>query len=208
MNFTRRFLLAACMMLPSATVFAQAAATTNHFEGPFEVVILRRGNPIHEPFGLIGKLAIDVDSINGTFTGNITAGLDQNGAALPAVRFDGPTLTPSPTAPGSYNVYGQITGRSMSIAIELDADNNQFIYGTGVMKQDPRDVVSGKIDFVRNAGGPAVGPEGGDQGDWAALYSNSTTVYKDNTTTQTCQTIQVLGYTVYQNCTTTTNNKN
>jgi len=164
--------------------------------GPFEVVISRRGNPSDTPLALAGMLTLNVDA-SGGFTGDLTKGKDRFGHDLPGVLFRGYNLHPDPTAADSYKVYGQITGRSISILFDLG--NGQYIIGSGASKSDIR-ASDGELSI---GGGAAVGPFGGDQGDWGTILTT-----RPSGGTTTCTTVSILGVEVYQSCTTTTPSAN
>ena len=161
--------------------------------GPFEVVISRRGNPAETPIALAGMLDLNVDG-SGNFTGLLTRGKDHNGNSLPGVLFSGMSLKPDPTGAENYAVYGQITGRSVSILFDLG--NAKYIIGSGVSKDDV--MTSGsELTF---AGGTAIGPQGGDSGDWGTFLSTS----PSPSTVTTCTTVTIFGVQIYESCTTTT----
>ena len=188
--------LALGVWMPASALAQDPQSPKRKVSGPFEVVIGRRGNPSDTPLALAGMLTLYVDS-SGGFTGELTKGKDRFGHDLPGVLFRGYNLHPDPTAADSYKVYGQITGRSVSIFFDLG--NGQFIIGSGVSKSDIR-ASDGELSF---AGGAAVGPFGGDQGDWGTILTT-----RPSGGTTTCTTVSILGIEVYQSCTTTTPSAN
>lgn len=167
---------------------------TKTVRGPFEVVISHRGNPFETPLALVGMLTLNVDP-SGSFTGVLTTGKDKDGNDLPAILFHGPNLPPDPSSANSYNVYGQITGRSVSILFDLG--NNKYIIGSGVSKADLSAADTGDLSF---AGGAAVGTDSGDSGDWGTFLSTS----PPPKSMTTCTTVSLFGIEIYQSCTTVT----
>jgi hypothetical protein len=61
----------------------------------------------------------------------------------------------------SLNVVGQANGRSISMVVDLG--NGQHIFGVGASQND---LAACNGDFDGVMGGPAVGPQPGDHGDW------------------------------------------
>lgn len=158
----------------------------------FEVTIHRRGNPADQPIAVVGMLTVDVDK-SGALTGRITPSVDQRtGQLAPSVlfTFDGATLTPAPGV-SELEVRGQITGRAVNLII-LDAGGpGKHIYGSGTAENELSFSRGGKsVNDLGKLGGPAVGPEKGDAGDWVTI--------------QTCDCIRIFGIDVYCTCKTTT----
>ena len=150
----------------SATAFSQEQSDLKDVTGTFDVVIGRRGDPLAQPFAILGvmraKLAKD-----GTFTGTLEPATFPDGRQLPAVVFRGSPLLPDAEAPKSIPVEGQYVGRNVSLIVKYGSDPGKWIYGIGFSTHDPFKQVPPNTPVV--AAGATVGPEIGDQGDWQKL---------------------------------------
>ncbi|MFN8534848.1 MAG: hypothetical protein U0556_15030 [Dehalococcoidia bacterium] len=139
-----RVLLAGIVLL--ALVPGHAAAQETTCRTAFEVTI-------HEgpsaPATLLGFLTISVGP-DGAIVGTLA-------------REDGPLMLEGAlTIPGDRaTVVGQATGRAVNLLVDLG--EGRYVIGVGTAQQ-PLSGCAGLVDGV--LGGPAVGPQSGDRGDW------------------------------------------
>lgn len=104
-----------------------------------------------------------------------SAGLTQQGILALAIAGDGAinrgVFVPvvDGQAGDAINVTGQTTGRAVNLLFQLPAG---AVYGVGVAQDDLRtaaglfDVNTGTLSRPFSMGGPFVGPQAGDSGDW------------------------------------------
>ena len=94
-----------------------------------------------------------------------STGLEQNGILVLRVEADGKIDEGSLIAAEgpAVTVVGQMDGRAVNLLFEVG--EGQFLYGVGVLQND----IEGGCQAALNGamGGPFVGPELGDSGDWA-----------------------------------------
>jgi hypothetical protein len=119
--------------------------------GGFDVIIYEGPSAQIAPVLLAGVLTVKVDP-SGGFTGALTPFSGQSSVAFGGLAVSDPHSVP---------VAGQITGRAYSMVMDLG--NGKHIFGTGAALND----LSRELN-VGLVGGPAVGPETGDRGDWAS----------------------------------------
>jgi hypothetical protein len=153
--------LAIVLFGPSAVPLAEGDAT-EHLVRHFTVTIDQGPSAGLAVFGL---LTIDVDVNRGTFTGTLTPAEDATtGRPLTSVLFrqNGSSRTPDPTVT-EIQVRGSIEGQTLSMVMVDVGGPGKHIFGVGTTENDPGRRLRRDPGLV---GGPAVGPQAGDRGDW------------------------------------------
>ena len=114
-----------------------------------------------------GVLTLHVGPGTGDFTGTLTPAVSvETGRLLPTVLFtqSGDSFTPVPNGLTKVDVRGTMAGHAINlIMLNVQGAGNDMV-GVGTMENTVHEWLStGSHAFI---GGPAVGPEPGDSGDW------------------------------------------
>lgn len=130
-------------------------------KGTLQVTIDSRGDIFSPVFVVLGVLSAQFESA-GSFTGELTPGVDRDGKPLTSVLFVGRNLVPDPNVK-SLKVSGQANGRALSLTVEMG--ENSFLFCTGSSRNDLDKMTEGVM--TGSAGGPAVTTLVGDRGSWS-----------------------------------------
>jgi hypothetical protein len=148
----------------SLTMAATAPSATQQLKAFFQVTI-RQGPDA----GLVvfGALTLHVDPRTGNFTGTLTPVMNaETGLPYATMLFtqSGDSLTPVPNGLAQIDLRGTMQGHAINlIGLNVQGAGKDLV-GVGTMEITLQDWLStGSHGFI---GGPAIGPEPGDSGDW------------------------------------------
>jgi hypothetical protein len=170
---TRSWLLALLLLISVLFMTARAQDHGQDKDGARELkalfeVTVRQGPST----GLVayGELTLNVTPGTGNFTGSLTPAVSlDTGTPLSTVLFtqSGDSLIPHPSGVAKLDVRGTAQGHAINL-IMLDVRGaHKDLAGVGTMENTLKEwLQTGSQGFV---GGPAIGPEPGDSGDWLTL---------------------------------------
>lgn len=153
----RYFLIPIALMVslifPPWNISQVDAAANLILRGDFEITIYEGPSATSGPVTVAGDLILEVGP-SGSFTGTLRPSEGQSSVVFGNLEVSNPQSVP---------VVGQVNGRAYNLL--LDLGNDRFISGVGTAQK----IIRKRGDDAGFVGGPAIGPERGDRGDWAVF---------------------------------------
>ena len=176
LKFTRSWLLVLLLMGSVLFMTASAQDQDKDKDGArgvkafFEVTV-RQGTSA----GLVayGVLTLNVNPGTGNFTGSLTPAVSlETGRPLSTVLFmqSGDSFIPDPSGATKLDVRGTMQGHAINLIMLNVQGVGKDVVGVGTMENTLHEWLrTGSHGFI---GGPAVGPQPGDSGDWLSPCCN------------------------------------